>query len=371
MAQAHSTEEESQMLSCLTKMLEVLDGSDPKPTETPISTTSEPTSPPPDIPSSFHQLHKSHLHREFKISGQINVNCGISFTSLIRQIEYGIKKGYPEIEVIDGVIKAIPTSSKLRDYLEGREDLGLSTLRGILRSHYREKSATERYNELGAATQGTAEEPSEFLMRTLDIRNKILFSSQETASELKYDPVLVNGLFRRTIYTGLRDLAIRQEFRSHLEKDTIADEDLIHELNRIVSKETERKSKFSKTARTSEVKVVEDSTPVPTKVGKSSPKEGILITEVKALRAELADLKGLIGKVASDPQTSADVHPTYPRRATFKPGCQKCAESDRANLCDHCWRCGSAEHFKKGCRVGVRSNTNSGNDPRSHRGDRR
>ena len=46
------------------------------------------------------------VHKDFKISGQIDSKSGISYTSLIRQMEARTKKGHSEDVIIDGVIRA-------------------------------------------------------------------------------------------------------------------------------------------------------------------------------------------------------------------------------------------------------------------------
>lgn len=43
----------------------------------------------------------------------------------MREVESGVQKGYTNREIVDGVIKAIQADSKLRGYLEGREELDL------------------------------------------------------------------------------------------------------------------------------------------------------------------------------------------------------------------------------------------------------
>ena len=88
------------------------------------------------------------FRKDLKISGQIDCKTGISYTSLRRQIENAKAKGYKDIDIIDAVIKAIPPTSGLRRYLEGKELLTLDNCIQILRAHYNEKSATELYNEL-------------------------------------------------------------------------------------------------------------------------------------------------------------------------------------------------------------------------------
>lgn len=47
------------------------------------------------------------FRKDFKISGQIDLKSGISFTSYRRQVEDGVKKGYKEGEIIEGIIRAI------------------------------------------------------------------------------------------------------------------------------------------------------------------------------------------------------------------------------------------------------------------------
>ena len=50
------------------------------------------------------------LRREFKIPGVVagdNYKDGLSFVSLVRQIESGIKAGYKESEIVEAVIRAV------------------------------------------------------------------------------------------------------------------------------------------------------------------------------------------------------------------------------------------------------------------------
>ena len=81
----------------------------------------------------------------------------MSYTTLIRRIETGKHKVYSEVDIIDGVIKAVVPSSSLRGYLDGRPDINLATIRSILRGHYAEKNATELYSEIASVTQNQKE----------------------------------------------------------------------------------------------------------------------------------------------------------------------------------------------------------------------
>jgi hypothetical protein len=104
----------------------------------------------------------------------------------------------------------------------------------------KKKTTTELYSELNSATQNPKESPNDFLLRFMDLRNCILFASQEDSNELKYSPELVAGLFRRTVYTGLRDTTLRHEMRKHLDNVKLLDAVLMHELNQLIIQESER-----------------------------------------------------------------------------------------------------------------------------------
>ena len=79
--------------------------------------------------------------------------------------------------------------------MEGKPDLELARLCKILRSHCQEKGATEIYQLLSSAVQEAGETLQDFLVRLLDLKQKVLFASQEAGSDLKYDPELVQYMF--------------------------------------------------------------------------------------------------------------------------------------------------------------------------------
>jgi len=47
------------------------------------------------------------------------------------------------------------------------------------------------YQLLNSGVQEGGETPQDFLVRFLDLKQKVLFASQEADSDLKYDPTLV------------------------------------------------------------------------------------------------------------------------------------------------------------------------------------
>ena len=226
----------------------------------------------------------SKFKRDFKISGQIgdvSRKDRLSFSSLVHQIENGLKNDYTEDEINEAVIKAINPALSLRSYLEGKVDLTLAKLRRIMRSHYQERTATKLYHQLSSTVQQPKEKPQEFLIRLLDLKQKILFASQETDSELKYDPTLVRGMFVHSFSLGLQNENIKIEMKPYLDKKTMSNEELFEKLNVCYSNEMERSQKFGSQL-----------TPKVNAVQEGGDKQAKKNTEVEqALMKELRELK--------------------------------------------------------------------------------
>ena len=155
----------------------------------------------------------------------------------------------------------------------------------VLRSHFHEKSATELYNELGQASQGGNEDPTEFLLRLLSLKQKIQFVSKEAGSEIIYDSKLIDSMFKRTLYTGLREDSFRRELQPLLERkmSVVRDEDQIQKLSVIVAKERERHQKFGRPkARVNSVKTNQK-----TQNPAENNSQGSVSSELKGLKEEL------------------------------------------------------------------------------------
>ncbi len=228
------------------------------------------------------------FRRQFKIVGQIgqpNEKDKLSFTSLTRQIDTGLKQGYTEQEIVDGVIRAINGGMVLRSYVETYKDLSLERLRKILRNHYDVKSATELYQSLASICQGSKETPQEFLMRALDLRQKILFSSTQDQSEdtLVYENDHIQKLFLRTVETGLQDENVRVRVRGYLRNPTISDEELILQVNNAVSTENERVRKLRNQNRPKSAQV--------SQVAEKAESQDKILKTLEALKVEVAQVK--------------------------------------------------------------------------------
>ena len=150
----------------------------------------------------------------------------------MHQIDSGLKRDYNESEIVDTVIRAISPHSSLRSYVETLSDLSLSKLRRILCVHYREKDATEVYQLLVTVCQQSNELPQQFLLRALDLRNKVNFASQESDCEFNYGPALIQK--------GLRDDILASDLRPTLRTTGLTDEELIKQVNELASQQAER-----------------------------------------------------------------------------------------------------------------------------------
>ena len=174
------------------------------------------------------------LRREFKISGQIGEpgqTEKLTFVSLMHQIDSGLKRDYQENEIVDAVIRAISPHSSLRSYVETLSDLSLAKLRRILRVHYREKTASEVYQQLATVCQhSSGESPQQFLLRALDLRNKVNFASKESDCEFNYGASLIQKTFVKSFETGLRDDILASNLRPTFRTSERTDEELMRQV---------------------------------------------------------------------------------------------------------------------------------------------
>ena len=292
------------------------------------------------------------FRRQFKIFGQIghpDEKDKLSFTSLTRQVDSGLKQGYSEQEIVDGVIRAISAGMVLRSYVETFKDLSLERLRKILRNHYGVKNSTELYQSLASICQGPKESPQEFLMRALDLRQKILFSGTQDQGEdtLVYETDHVQKLFLRTVETGLQDENVRVRVRGYLKDSTISDEELIRQVNNAVSTEDERARKLrsqnrGKSAQVS--RVAEE---------KNDKGQDKILETLEALKIEVAQVKSQLKErnqeteQASPPQ-GVQLQETGNQRKNT-PKCSQCQATGNVR-CFHCYICGSDNHYAVGCR---------------------
>ena len=317
---------------------------------------------------------KGGWRKDLRIVGQIGETGQkdkLSFTSLARQLEAAVRDNRKEAEIVDAILKAISPGLRLRSYLEGMTDLTLGKLRRLLRAHYQEKDATALFHELTGAAQANGETPQQYLLRLLDLRQKIIFASQEDNSGLVYNPALVQQMFTKSFCTGLQGLSIRAKMEHLLADGKITDEVLMERLNIAVATEVEVKQKRATVGRQA-AKVQEVSVETAASTNKATNHDNLKASILKELKDDVqnflkAEVKAAFSQQQQQQQQQRASNPPQHQRPQRPRGCNACQAEDIGATCQHCFKCGSSNHYARGCRV--RRNT-PGNDNRLQRGDK-
>ena len=163
----------------------------------------------------------------------------------------------------------------------------METINKILRAHFQEKNASELYTSLTNLVQNTNEEPQNFLLHALNLREKVIFASKAGKnSKVKYKPAQCQSMFLHAVETGLISNTLRTRMRTHLQQPNVTDAELINELNIAVTEESESNLKLGLGPK-GKVKVTQVQS---NNDEQSAVKE--LVAEIKALKGEMATLKG-------------------------------------------------------------------------------
>ena len=323
----------------------------------------------------YHGL-QSILKRDFRIVGTVGAQGQkeqLSYLSLSRQVQSGKERGYSEKELVDGLIKCIVPGLPLKDYLEAMREMGLETLMKIIRAHYQEKNASELYASLANLAQSPTEEPQNFLLRALNLREKIIFASKQEGSKLKYDTSQCQSMFLHAIETGLLSNTLRTRMRPHLQRPDVTDAELIAQLNLAGAEESERNAKLGIGQR-GKTKVTQVSVEENPKVKAETPKKvketeapfaEKLLSEIQAIKAEVASLKQDVKLNRAQFPGEESKIPTQgkgiPLRE-YRRGCKECYKKGLGDQCTHCWKCGDSNHFAYNCPQ--RKGQGQGNCPR-------
>lgn len=225
----------------------------------------------------------------------------------------------------------------------------LPQLRRILRAHYKERGALELYQELMAAVQSPRESSHDFLIRTMDLRQKVLFASQEDKTTLQYDAQLVRDTFFQALMTGFEE-SVRVQMQPYLEATSTTDEELLERLNIAMNRDQRRQQK--RNTKVIQVKPVLTESKEPTgSCSKDHPKtDPAWKTEMDELKREMRQLKDMI----KNNQVAAQARP---RRPDSEWGCSACRQEGLGRACRHCFKCGGDGHRARECMT-----TKSGNE---------
>lgn len=126
----------------------------------------------------------------------------LTFTSICRQIEEGLKEQFSDVEIVRAVLRAIKPG-KFKDMLMDKDDLTVEELKGFLLSHLGEQSNTELFQELTCTKQKDNETPQQFLYRVIGLKQKILLASKHPDTDVKYNASTVHDVFLHAVYQGV------------------------------------------------------------------------------------------------------------------------------------------------------------------------
>ena len=185
---------------------------------------------------------------------------------------------------------------------------------------------------------------------------------------MKYGPDLVQGLFKRSVETGLLNDTIRMRIRPYVQDSAIPDEDLIYQMQQAVSAEAERKKTFGINTKKSVNEVSVTQKQEKATDTRATEKPNRVLAAVEAMRSEAAALQSELQQVKDSQHNKKNKQParsTYNKRRRFKPrmslsqrpSCEaSCKASGKEGSCDHCSICGSRKHYYRGCKYQLQGN---------------
>ncbi len=263
--------------------------------------------------------------------------------------------------------------------LEVKRDLTLSTLKTILRGHYKVDSSSDLLYRLMNISQEPRESAQDFLFRAIELREKLLWKSGDEDEGEQFSSDLIQRKFLRSLETGLLSEAVKFQLKPYLSNSRVIDEVLIEKMNEAASLELERQNKLRRTTTVkppiineihTEIQVNSSQLPphseidtndeTQTKVGgaaSTKKKQGQnkgpdpeTVKLIADLRADVLEVKKMFNDTLETTKSrpSTDTRPSPAAR--WARGCQRCREAEAGDTCRHCSRCGQEGHLSCGCR---------------------
>ena len=163
---------------------------------------------------------------------------------------------------------------------------------------------------------------------------------------------------------GLQDETVRAKFRPLLEVASVTDEQRMEKVNRIMSAEAEHQNKMGVAGRKgAKVNQVETASPpgnqtqtsssqTPQSEGskpqKKEPKPNTLVRALEAVQSNLVSLKEAFDRFSAPVERNSTRLYTSGNQSQFRQ-CNSRRIAGVDNY-DHCFKCGSTDHFVRGCR---------------------
>ena len=153
------------------------------------------------------------------------------------------------------------------------------------------------------------------------------------------------------------------KIRPHLADSELSDEDLMGYVNQAVTAQEERETKLKmashKSGKVNVLNYTKDENDLPEmKSGKQQqPENSKFMAALEAVKSEVSRLSQRLNEPRSQ-------NTPYYRGQTKGPNknpspniraCQPCQDKSNTSTCDHCYFCGSGEHWSKGCHKRIQS----------------
>lgn len=311
--------------------------------------------------------------REFRVQGgQVGDHSSdISYNNICKQMDEGIREGFPDAEIVRGVLRIIKPGT-FKDMLINKDDLTVLELKGFLQAHLREKNSTELFQELMCARQDESETPQQFLYRVIGLKQRVLFTSKMSDAGIKYSPATVQDVFLHSVYQGLgyKHSDIRRELKPLLSSGEVSDETILRHIMRITSEESERQKRIGSSRRqntTSAHSAQSELNTIQECSKQDRPVDTTKTDPIKELTAKVNELAGLVEAMRQQTLARASdlANPYSQNRSRNRKdktfGCPNCVEQNRPDCC-HCFICGEEGHRAVGC---LKKSKNQGNVNRS------
>ncbi len=227
--------------------------------------------------------------RECKINGKIvdpRETDGITYGSLMYQIESAMRQGYQDVDICAAIIKAT-TSKSLRGVLEARPGATIADITPALKAHFTVKGVKSVFHELGKGTQETGENALQFCMRLIGLRELVVRMNREEGGQLT--PQLIQTQFQDSLSTGLRG-ELRHIVRGMLRVPNVDDNVLMKEITDLMLSEAEHEEKEgeSRVGNVNAVMMDENNKNKKDKLNKNP-----LMTEISKISADVKNLSSM------------------------------------------------------------------------------
>ena len=230
--------------------------------------------------------------RECKITGKIvdpGEKDGITYGSLMFQIESAVRQRYPEVDIVAAIIRAT-SSSSLRGVLEATAAATIADITPALKAHFTVRGVKSVFNELGREKQGSKETALKFCQRMIGLRHLVTRMNEEENGE--YTGELIQSQFQYSLSTGLRG-ELRHVLRGILRVPNVPDNVLMKEITDLMLNEAEHEEKEGgQKAKVNFLETEEQST-----IKEQKKEQKVMKNELSKISAEMKNVTALNNRV--------------------------------------------------------------------------